>query len=789
MSQNSDFRALILAHLDTKNIPNEIKQIENTQINLSNIKFDKSKLINSIQSALNGYQFNIKFNSPNFNTQGFTSQAQQTGTNAGRQFVNSFNRAINNIDLHNGGISHLSSMLQGAGFDKKSISSITEGLGNMKLTIDKVKTSMLSNGNIRLTINGTDEMQRAVQIIRDYDRETGNVINRQRTFTQNIGQQVQQTKRNEEAISSYIAKLDKLQSKYNDPNATNPIRNEQSLQLLNNEYNRIIGVIQNLENADSKTFGSMKANIDKEIDGLSSLIDKIKNAERVQTRNAKDTAQANLVLTNSSKLSNDIQAWMNNNTKAAERFGIELQNLRQQLKGNTDATDLKRINARFREIQSGAKAAGLVTSSFAKSLKNTILQITGLGSAVMVFNKIVRVIKAAYENVVKVDTAMVSLRRVTTLSEQQYTELYSKMTASAKSYGVALADIIQSTADWVKLGFDSDTSEKLAEITTMYQHVTDLDNDTAVKNLVTAYKGYQSQLEEVYDNDAAKSIEYIADIYDKLGNEFAESAADVGEGLTHASSVLSQSGNSIQEAAGMFTGIQEVIQDSSTAGTTLKILALRLRGMKGELLSLDEEVDENVISISKMQTQILNLTHGHVNIFNDDGTFKSTYEIMKGIAEVYDELSDSDRADLLETIAGKNRANGVQALLSNWSQVEKAVNAANNAEGTAAAENEKYMAGIQGRLDSLNASVQSLSNSALNSNAVKFAIDFLNNATNSADVLVNTVGTLPVLLTTIAGGLSAIKNIGRNKMFFLNVNMPIVIIVLFRYKQFRYYGC
>lgn len=406
MSQNSDFRALILAHLDTKNIPNEIKQIENTQINLSNIKFDKSKLINSIQSALNGYQFNIKFNSPNFNTQGFTTQAQQTGTNAGRQFVNSFNRAINNIDLHNGGISHLSNMLQGAGFDKKSISSITEGLGNMKLTIDKVKTSMLSNGNIRLTINGTDEMQRAVQIIRDYDRETGNVINRQRTFTQNIGQQVQQTKRNEEAISSYIAKLDKLQSKYNDPNATNPIRNEQSLQLLNNEYNRIIGVIQNLENADSKTFGSMKANIDKEIDGLSSLIDKIKNAERVQTRNAKDTAQANLVLTNSSKLSNDIQAWMNNNTKAAERFGIELQNLRQQLKGNTDATDLKRINARFREIQSGAKAAGLVTSSFAKSLKNTILQITGLGSAVMVFNKIVRVIKAAYENVVKVDICL-----------------------------------------------------------------------------------------------------------------------------------------------------------------------------------------------------------------------------------------------------------------------------------------------------------------------------------------------------------------------------------------------
>lgn len=59
----------------------------------------------------------------------------------------------------------------------------------------------------------------------------------------------------------------------------------------------------------------------------------------------------------------------------------------------------------------------------------------------------------------------------------------------------------------------------------------------------------------------------------------------------------------------------------------LKILSLRLRGMKGELQELGEEVDENVTSISKMQTQILNLTGGKVNIFNDDGDFKSPYEI------------------------------------------------------------------------------------------------------------------------------------------------------------------
>lgn len=74
--------------------------------------------------------------------------------------------------------------------------------------------------------------------------------------------------------------------------------------------------------------------------------------------------------------------------------------------------------------------------------------------------------------------------------------------------------------------------------------------------------------------------------------------------------------------------------------------------MKGELQALGEDVDPTIDSISKIQTQILNLTHGKVNIFNDDGSFKSTYEIMEKISEVYQTLSDTEKADLLETIAG-----------------------------------------------------------------------------------------------------------------------------------------
>lgn len=76
--------------------------------------------------------------------------------------------------------------------------------------------------------------------------------------------------------------------------------------------------------------------------------------------------------------------------------------------------------------------------------------------------------------------------------------------------------------------------------------------------------------------------------------------------------------------------------------------------MKGELEELGEDVGDDVDSISKMQTQILNMTHGQVNIFDDEGKFRNIYEIMQDIARVYDDLSSTDQAALLETIAGKS---------------------------------------------------------------------------------------------------------------------------------------
>lgn len=249
-------------------------------------------------------------------------------------------------------------------------------------------------------------------------------------------------------------------------------------------------------------------------------------------------------------------------------------------------------------------------------------------------------------------------------------------------------------------------------------------------------------------------------------NEYAVSAANVGDALSRSASALKMAGNTVQESAGLAVGITEVLQNAEKAGSTLNVVSLRLRGMKGQLEELGEEVDENVESISKMQTHILNLTKGQVNIFKDDGSFKSTYEIIKEIAKIYDTLDDKSAADLLETISGKQRANAVAALISNWSQAESAAEAAYNAAGTAEQEQQKYLESIQGHLNQLQASWEVLSASFMDSNGIKVLIDSVGSLLSGITEVVNNVGVIPTVLLAAFAAMS-FKNVGRAKMFAL----------------------
>lgn len=182
--------------------------------------------------------------------------------------------------------------------------------------------------------------------------------------------------------------------------------------------------------------------------------------------------------------------------------------------------------------------------------------------------------------------------------------------------------------------------------------------------------------------------------------------------------------------------------------------------MKGELEDLGEEYD-NIESISKIQTQILNLTSGKVNIFDDNGNFRSTYDILKDISEIYDKLSDPDKADLTEILFGKMRGNQGIAIIQAFQsgQIEKAYEAAKNSAGSAQKEFDSWSQSIEAHINTFKASFESLSNTVINSDLIKSLIDSGTTFLNILEKIIDKFGTIPTLLGSIATA-SAFKNVG-----------------------------
>lgn len=477
-------------------------------------------------------------------------------------------------------------------------------------------------------------------------------------------------------------------------------------------------------------------------------------AAKAEASAQKEAAAAMQLRSKANNLSMSMDAWLKRNSAAARTFGGQIRSLQAELK-SCDATRFSGIQSEFKTITTQAEIIGKTGLSMGDRLKMQFTKLSSYFGAASVIMTGIQAVKEGFQNVLDVDTKLTELYRVTDFTSSQYSDVYDTLTTSAQKYGATLTDLISQTADWSRAGFsDPDTAARLSEITSVYQHIADLDAKTSMENLLTAYKGFEPQLKKQFGGDAAAAAEHIADVYNEIDNNYATTAADIGEAVKRSASALSLAGNSLEETAGMVTGITEVTQDPEKAGNSLKVLSMRLRGMKGELQDLGEETDENVENLSQMQGKVLNLTHGKVNIFDNTGDFKSTYEIMQGIADIYDDLTDSDKADLLETIAGKNRANEVAALIQNWDRVAQATESAENSAGSAMAEQEKYANSLQGRLNSLTSSLQTISNTALDSGFLKGLVSGATEAINILNKVIDTIGIIPTVATVAGAAMS-----------------------------------
>ena len=225
----------------------------------------------------------------------------------------------------------------------------------------------------------------------------------------------------------------------------------------------------------------------------------------------------------------------------------------------------------------------------------------------------------------------------------------------------------------------------------MYKNVGDGIEDVsqASESIISTMKAFGIEAENAIS---------IVDKFNEVGNNFAISSEGVGEALRRSASALAAGNNTLDESIALITAANSVVQDADVVGTTMKTVSMYLRAAKTEAEEAGESTEGMANSVSELREELLALTNGKVDIQIDENTFKSTYQIMKELADVWGELTDITQANILEQIGGKRNANVVSSMLENFNVAEDVVKTAANSAGSALKENEKYLDSINGKI-------------------------------------------------------------------------------------------
>jgi TP901 family phage tail tape measure protein len=248
-------------------------------------------------------------------------------------------------------------------------------------------------------------------------------------------------------------------------------------------------------------------------------------------------------------------------------------------------------------------------------------------------------------------------------------------------------------------------------------------------------------------------------------NNFSISTDGLASALQRSASALKTAGNDINESIGLITAGNQIAQDPESVGAAMRTIALRLTGTNvavQQLSDMGEETEGVITTVSKLRDTIMSATkvasNGFkgIDILDKNGNYKSTAEILQEIADIYTEIEETDKKTssnninlLLETIAGKNRANIASSILQSPDVLREAIESSKTADGSAEKENQAYLDSIEAKLLLLKNQLQELATVTINSDIFKKVIVDVTKFLKLVTQLSENIGTLGTILSGV----------------------------------------
>lgn len=588
-------------------------------------------------------------------------------------------------------------------------------------------------------------------------------------------------------LDSYNGKIDKYKTtidRFNDGGWTSSTYLE-NVQAVKNAVKEYETLLNELKGKDASLVTS------DDISKLDEYEKKIKDTIATVTNMSASEKGYNFV--SGQKELDKIHKLLNENSKMSSEAKAKIKAYYAEIESGNPSMSLDKIHGEILKIYNAEVEAGRAGRTLFDTLKNSgFHQIAAQMAGMVGVYDVINLGKEGFNVVRELNTALTEMRKVSDETVQSLKDYQATTFDTADAVGTTAKQIQNSTADWMRLGESMNQAAESAKDANVLLNVSEFEGiDEATESLVSMSQAYK-------DLDKMD----IIDVLNNIGNNYSISTDGLATALKDSASALVTANNDLNEAVSLTTAGNAITQDPSKVGAGLRTISLRLVGTeeaKQELSDLGEETDGMITTASKLRDTIMDATKAAssdgkgFDILDSNGNYKSTYEIMQGLADLYDNIVKKDKELgtnnlnlLLETIAGKNRSNIAASILQNGDMLRSVYEDSQNSEGSAEKELNSYLDSIDGKMAQLENHAQEFWFKIIDSETIKNGIDLLSTLLKGATDFVDTIGLLPTILTGIGAALS-FKNVGRDKMYSpLVLNMPTTYIIYYGYIGLEY---
>ncbi|OOM82119.1 phage-related minor tail protein [Clostridium puniceum] len=699
------------------NLQKQLDGIKGISAKIDTASLDVSKIQSSIQTQLNSMNFIIKMGKVDVSGIDTVINKTKQATQEAQQYKNVMGKSLN------------------IGDGAKAFDDLQRRANEIRNTVDslaKISFNTTKNGGVKdATITYTDNMGKLVtetmkwkQVMNEAEGVVKNVFT---TTNVKVSDNVQQLGKLEAKIESIKTKMQSKLSTANAMGIDPALITQLQTQLNNISVSTPINKINQLQTQINALGNNGSTNINKLQGAINTLSNRVNNikATKMDIINSNDITEL----------------------QKAEAHIINLKQLLSQVKsgkiidGKVISAEVSTARNSVNQLSSAINNVKANASSLGTIFKSVFSYAIGGGVIFAGLNQL----RQGLKDIKNIDDSLRDLKRVSSdVADTTLNNFVGKANEMGISLGRTTEDAITATATFKQLGYSfKEASEYMAKNSLILSNVGDMSASDSASSLVSILKGFKLE---------AKDTTKVVDILNETGNRFALTTKDLTEGLRIGGASLALANNDLAQSTALIATGTEVLRDSNMVANGLKTISMRIRGVKDEEGELVPTMREDLKSIAD------------IDIKNVNGGFKSTYEIVKSLGEKWSTFSDIQKANLSEEIAGKNRANVFAGLMQNYQQLDKVYQMVGQSAGSAQKEQESYINGISGKLNTFKETVKATWINLTDTNGIKSLLTGTTNVVGGLNDIIKTFGAMPTVIMSVVGAMTIFNTKFRESM-------------------------